>query len=797
MSATVIFMSVLIPFGAQSGRPTAAAASRIVSEMAEAGFTDYLLYARSGLDLDYMGEEWLALTGAYLAAAKAKGLHIWLYDEFNWPSGSCHGRVTAENPAQRSTTMALVKGPDGAETWRPLLARPESANVLDRAAMDRFRELTHAEYERRFSGYFADGTIRGVFSDEPGSLHYVPLPEGGVAGYRWYPGIEADYAAATGRDLRGDVAAWSADRSRNDFWGDYWTLVGQDFRRSFFDPTTAWAKRLGIVTTGHLMDESDPGKAVVCNGDPLHVLKGMSMPAVDEIFSRTGTNTEWLTFASVQHAAGRNRSHAGIELFALGPADLTFAKMRQMYWLAAFHKIDRYILSLAHTSARGFVDKPHYAMFFTPIQPWFRTLVPLHADAADAADCAAKPFRCDVAVRYPVRLIGRLVANLGAEGLRLPLVPLLRTLAWNQVTCDLYEEDEPCDKPVVFTFDETEDILVEGTDLRFKTPDAALRYVRERCPRLGRIDNAPGVLLREYEDGTLAALNLADHGWTNLTYRGEGRTIRFDLPHRGVWRGEGRVERSVVATAAPTSWRLALDSPTKRRIRFDCDNRATLRVRDACEVRFMVCRMPRREREVALDGHSLAADQPCTNLVYGYDADYRLTAPIRLESGEHRLALKGAADDGPFLPALWCVGNFAVEDGALVCRPTAVPAKPLHEIGLADYAGEATYSAEIEIPSGAGELELDVGNSVCRVRLGDRDLGVRGWAPYHWMVPSSCRGRRETLSVTVTTSIRPIFGEREPKDCPAVKMPKWVPKSTDTMGEESIVGLQGPCRWRH
>jgi len=782
--------SPLIPFGAQSGRPTPADAVRTIGAAADAGFSDYMVYARSGLELDYMGEEWLALVEAYLKAAKARGLHVWLYDEFNWPSGSCHGRVTRENPDWCSTSMTLVANAAGAAEWRKCRARALSANVLDRAAMDRFRALTHEVYAQRFARYFADGTIRGVFSDEPGSLFHVPFPADGVTSYRWYPGIEADYAAQTGRDLRGDLVTWTRNPSADAVWGDVFGLVGSAFRRSFCDPTRAWADRLGIVTTGHLMDESHPGKAVVCNGRPLHVLKGFSMPCVDEIYTRTGADAEWLTFASVQHAAERNRSHAAAELFALGPADLTFAKMRQMIWLAAFHKVDRYVLSLAHTSARGFVDKPHYAQFFMPIQPWYSHLPILHDEARVAAAFAARPVRRSVAVRYPERLIARLVQSRGPENLGVPLVDLLRTLAWNQVAYDLCEEDEPCKKPVVFAFDGSGDILLEGSDLRFATPDDALAHMRTACPDLGRIDAAPGVLLREYEDGQVAALNLSDRAWTNLVYRGNGREVAFDLPYRGVWRGEARVKVQTLPSASPAEWTLALDRPTLRRIRFDCANRAELVVKDPCEVCFVVLKMPGQERTVSLDGRPLSAEDGCKGVVPGYDADYRITHPMRLEKGDHELEMKGPPDDGPFLPVLWCRGDFAVEDGSLVQRPKRVPARNLRELGLADYAGEATYTAKVEVPADATDLELDVGHSLVAVSMDGRALGERAWSPYRWAVPAELRGGTRRLDVTVVTSVRPIFGEREPKGCPVRKRPAWVPLSADTMGEESAVGLR-------
>ena len=81
------------------------------------------------------------------------------------------------------------------------------------------------------------------------------------------------------------------------------------------------------------MDEANPLSAAVSNGLTLHALKGLSYPCVDEIFTRTTTEkAEWLTFATAQHAISRRGNGGAVELFALGPSDLSFDRMRQMIW---------------------------------------------------------------------------------------------------------------------------------------------------------------------------------------------------------------------------------------------------------------------------------------------------------------------------------------------------------------------------------------------------------------------------------------------------------------------------------
>ena len=184
--------SPLVLFGAQSGRPTEADVVRTLEDAKKAGYTEFIVYPRSGLEYEYMGEEWLALVGQYLKHAERLGMGIWLYDEFNWPSGSCRGKVPEGRPEFVNTTCAVYAKDEGSFDWRYFRAKPTSANVFDVAAMNRFRELTHEVYEKRFRRYFGT-VIKGIFSDEPGSEHWSAHPDEGFAtSFRWYPGLETD-----------------------------------------------------------------------------------------------------------------------------------------------------------------------------------------------------------------------------------------------------------------------------------------------------------------------------------------------------------------------------------------------------------------------------------------------------------------------------------------------------------------------------------------------------------------------------------------------------------------------------
>ena len=61
------------------------------------GIEQFMIYARSGLELEYMGEEWLNVCGYIIEYAAENGMSVWLYDDYNWPSGRCGGQVVSQN----------------------------------------------------------------------------------------------------------------------------------------------------------------------------------------------------------------------------------------------------------------------------------------------------------------------------------------------------------------------------------------------------------------------------------------------------------------------------------------------------------------------------------------------------------------------------------------------------------------------------------------------------------------------------------------------------------------------------
>jgi len=758
----------LIPMGAITGKPDEQTVRETLEAYKAVGVDQYLIYPRSGLEYDYLGEDWLRMCEWFCHHARRLDMSIWLYDEYNWPSGSCKGRVPAENVDFESRQYVVYKLADGTFDWQ-VVHSPGWVDNYSFPAMERFIELTHKRYEQRLGPYLGS-TIVGIFTDEP--AHPTPVKLDGKPDllFRYFDGAEAEYKAATGRELRADVQAYLADKTKDEMWAVYYGLLGDRFRKAYFDPIRAWCDRVGILSTGHMIAENSTSDSALYNGNPLHALKGLTLPGMDEIGTRYDpANIEWLTLAVAQHAAGRRGWGGLVELFALGPSDLRHATHRQMIWLCALHKIDRYVLAVAPIDARGNVEKSAYFNPMTRMQPWFPAFRLLSDESRVAAHYASKPVRCEIAIRYPQREAARLAAKRQSHP---ALLATLRRFSAAQLTYDLYEKGEPCDKPLVFAF-EGAVLKEEKSGRTFPSPDEAAAFAKTVCPPAVWVENTDGravedVLLRHYQDGSVVVLGLtaSEHGKLRLMRR-DGPPVPFELPARGVFRyqGEGWVPATPVAVRsipAGTSFEIALSAVNTHRLAFGTDNQARIKVDQPVAAARIVVRNHPAPSTLTLDGKPVRADQPCNTLRPGLNELYRQTEPFRLEAGEHVLAIEaGGSDTNYFLPVAWVAGDFAVDSGTLGVLPATAGIGALWKQGLADFAGQVTYTTQVEIPAHAGDVKLriDTGGLYTSVALDGQALGERAWAPFEWEIPAGVRGKKAELKISVWTSVAPMFGD--------------------------------------
>ena len=100
----------LIPMWAITGAPSREFLRERMKNFWSVGITQLMIYARSGLELEYMSDAWLDRCEWICEDAASLGFtSIWLYDEKNWPSGTCNGEVMRLNPDHAIRALCVAE----------------------------------------------------------------------------------------------------------------------------------------------------------------------------------------------------------------------------------------------------------------------------------------------------------------------------------------------------------------------------------------------------------------------------------------------------------------------------------------------------------------------------------------------------------------------------------------------------------------------------------------------------------------------------------------------------------------
>ena len=280
-------------------------------------------------------KEFELLKNAYLFA-KEKDMTLWIYDEYQWPSGSAYGQVLDTNAEWRATGIKHVKislkspvgqyridkdidlgiklatltvggqvitlehGTDGLQF--DLSDQYSGACVLDVYALRytddheqdrtdfstlyhvdtlrpdsvaRFIELTHKHYASSFGEDFK--MVEAFFTDEPSQGNRD------MADYVvWTDGLEDKFKQAYGYDLylpdlfegQGETARLTRIH--------YYSLVASLFKQSYIDQIADWCEQNGVASSGHLLFEENMNDHVeTYGGDFMQIIGGMTIPGVD------------------------------------------------------------------------------------------------------------------------------------------------------------------------------------------------------------------------------------------------------------------------------------------------------------------------------------------------------------------------------------------------------------------------------------------------------------------------------------------------------------------------------------
>lgn len=319
------------PFWSWNGKLEEAELKRQIDVMKEMGFGGFFMHSRTGLETEYLGDEWFRLINECADYGNDKKMEAWLYDEDRWPSGSAGGLAT-ENPRYRamfiemnifckkewsdscrsaetagvfacrlndgifSEKRKLAEGNELEEGETAVLFKTRYSvcndnyngfsylNTMDREAVEKFIEITHEKYRENCKDRLGK-EIFGIFTDEPhrGGV-FTCFAEGAVNAAPYTPGMFEQFETRFGYSLKENLPELFLRRKKGEMsrvTRDYFELCQELFLECFAIPVAQWCRKNHMIFTGHVLHEDSLCCQAVMQGSLMRFYEYMDYPGMD------------------------------------------------------------------------------------------------------------------------------------------------------------------------------------------------------------------------------------------------------------------------------------------------------------------------------------------------------------------------------------------------------------------------------------------------------------------------------------------------------------------------------------
>ena len=227
-----------------------------IRDMHELGMNGFFMHARSGLETEYLSEEWYDAIKICIDEAEKYGMEAWSYDENGWPSGFAGGKLLDDPYNHAKFIKAEVKNafdPDALavyviENGRSRRVNGPEENVseyftiykksdtsyvdtLNGAVTRKFIKETHQEYKKELGEKYWK-KMPGFFTDEPQYFRYATV---------WSDTLPELFEKEYGYDIFSALDAMFTDfDGAREFRYDYWRLAHNLFINNFVKIIYEW-----------------------------------------------------------------------------------------------------------------------------------------------------------------------------------------------------------------------------------------------------------------------------------------------------------------------------------------------------------------------------------------------------------------------------------------------------------------------------------------------------------------------------------------------------------------------------
>lgn len=319
-----------------------------IEKFREQGIRDYFIHATNDTRGDYLGDYFFRMIKHAAEEAKRLDMNLWIYDEYNWPSGAAAGQVIANEPWTRSSglfrfqrqvkagetlrlelpnreryhTVPLLFTADGIAVkphmeedtviWsnqsncevlfeaffsKWLLGKldvtscaevvePNAEGYLDTLDQEAVKVFLQKTHER-YKAHVGEGFgdyIKGVFTDE---VVVIEDRNEAQTGQNWFPWTRLfleKFEIRNGYDIRPRLKELM-DLADVKLSLDYWETVADLFMSAYLDLTSQWCEENNLIYTGHMCAEESLEQSVYRGGDPYEFYKRLTWPGMDTICS--------------------------------------------------------------------------------------------------------------------------------------------------------------------------------------------------------------------------------------------------------------------------------------------------------------------------------------------------------------------------------------------------------------------------------------------------------------------------------------------------------------------------------
>ncbi len=394
------------------------------------GFGGFHMHVRTGMDTEYLGDEFMRMIEICTEKAKEQDMLAWLYDEDRWPSGAAGGFVT-QNPKYRLTQLLLTDRPysenfkanedfnssgvskrtqngrlltcfdivldsDGFLTEyseieptqdtnntkiyayietaapSPWFNNQTYANTLDPKAIEFFINLTHEKYKLHLARDFGS-VIPAIFTDEPQFAHKSCLKAPNERPIEiilpWTEDIEQTFSKSYSSSLMAHLPELLFELPDGEVSLTryrYHDHIAQRFCDAFAKQCGEWCEVNDLMLTGHMMEEPTLKSQTAALGEAMRSLRHFQLPGIDILCD----NREFTTAKQAQSIAHQyGREGVLSELYGVTNWDFDFRGHKlQGDWQAALGVSVR-VPHLSWVSMAG-EAKRDYPTSFNYQSPW-------------------------------------------------------------------------------------------------------------------------------------------------------------------------------------------------------------------------------------------------------------------------------------------------------------------------------------------------------------------------------------------------------------------------------------------